>query len=74
LTTIDPADDPVFGADSLLLEPHEEARNEQQRTVRTNEMRGMATMAREISFHIHESGGHQRQGTNQSSENPPESQ
>ena len=43
-TIIDPADDPDFGAGSLLLEPHEETRSEQQTAMRRDEMRSVATM------------------------------
>jgi len=44
-TIIDPADDPDFGAGSVLLEPHEDTSSEEQTAMRGKEMRSMANMA-----------------------------
>jgi hypothetical protein len=57
LTTIDPVDDPDFGAGSLLLGPHEETRNEQQTTIRENEMRSVATMVLKFLVNIMKTAG-----------------
>jgi hypothetical protein len=56
-TTIDPIDDPDFGAGLLFLEPHDETRNEQKIAVRENETRSEAAMGPEFLVNIMKTAG-----------------